>query len=67
MSRSGVDGIATHSRLSNLHALFRIPVQQPDFNAGSFQSFSKYSEIGAAIVVGDDDLRVKCFHRFSVP
>jgi hypothetical protein len=54
MSRSGVDGIAIHTRPSNLHALLRIPVQQPDFNAGSFQSFLKYSEIGATIVIGDD-------------
>src|ERR1700693_1117157 len=45
--------------------LLWIPVQQPHFNSSSFQSFLKYCEIGSAIVVGDDNLRMKGLNRVS--
>ena len=34
-----------------LVALLRIPVQQPDLNAASLQSFLKHCKIGATIVI----------------
>src|ERR1700730_703082 len=45
--------------------LLWVPVKQPDLNASPFQSFLKYGEIGSAIVIGDDNIRVERSDRIS--
>src|SRR5882762_1177467 len=36
--------------------LFRVPIEQPDLNCGSLQSFLKHCEVGTAIMIRNDNL-----------
>ena len=47
-------------------SLLRIPIQQPDLNPGPFQSFLKYGEIRAAVVIWNYNLGMECLDRLSV-
>src|SRR5690242_19779289 len=58
-------GAPTLMRTSKYPTLFRVPVEQPNLNPGSFQSLLEYAKVGTTVVVGNDNLRVEFSNRVS--
>src|SRR5579863_2749782 len=53
--------VAPGCALVRYRRLFRIPLQETDLDASALQRFLEDGKIGAAVVVGDHDLRMKSF------
>src|ERR1035438_6034718 len=65
--KCGSTEMPTHGlvRASAEFYLLRIPVEQPDFDACSFQPLLKHAEIGAMVVVWNNDFRMECSDRIG--